>query len=62
MLDTANFVLSIFGVMLGAIGGGVAVYTGIRSDLARLAAVQAVHTDAIERAHSRIDSLQTRVK
>lgn len=49
--------LSFLSPLLGSLGGGVAVYTAIRVDIARLK-VQVERTEkAIDLAHSRIDSL-----
>lgn len=49
--------MSFVSPLLGALSGGVAVYVGIRSDIARLKA-QVEHVEkSIDQAHSRIDDL-----
>lgn len=63
MLDISSF----FGNVLPTLIGGVAVYVGIRVDLARLHERIDAHSREIreakeraERAHSRIDTLRNR--
>jgi hypothetical protein len=43
--------------LLGALGGGVAAYTAIRSDLAAMKATLEILAKSVERAHVRIDEL-----
>lgn len=46
--------------LLGYAGGAVAVYAGIRADLARLGAEVKSAAAMADKAHSRIDQLITR--
>ena len=43
--------------LLGSFAGGVAVYVGIRTDIARLKAQVERNEKATDQAHSRIDSI-----
>lgn len=53
-VEMANFVASV----LGAICGGIGTYAGIKANLAKLNAVQEMHSASIARAHERIDNLR----
>lgn len=43
--------------MLGALGAGIAIYAGIRADLARTLEIAIHARDAAHRANERIDTL-----
>lgn len=49
----AQFVLP----LLGALGGGIAAYSAIRSDLSAIKATMEILSKSVERAHVRIDEL-----
>lgn len=44
--------------LIGALGGGMAAYVAIRSNLAALNMQVAIMQKSLERAHERIDDLQ----
>jgi len=46
-----------FGIALASISGGVAVYVGIRSDLAEMRARITIVEKVSDKAHDRIDNL-----